>query len=370
MSLQLSNHFPSYPTHIFINTHLTPQLAHFCKSLARRFALITDHLVQKAHGERLLLELQTEGIDAELISFPGGEGSKTRKTKELIEDTLFAKGFARDSALLALGGGVVLDLAGFVAATYARGIALIFIPTTLLAMADASLGGKNGVDIPGGKNMIGTTYPPLAIFNDLQTLLSLPDKEMRNGAAEIIKHGLIHSMSLFEKMETHSKALLQRDFSYLQEILKESIAVKQEIVEKDLVEAGLRRVLNFGHTVGHAIESLHHYLLSHGEAIVSGMMIEAEMSVQRGLLQDEELRRMRALFKNYGFSLELPSSADTELLWTLMSRDKKSIQGRPRVVFLERIGKVAPYEEEYCAPIDRFEFETALNLSRRRLHAL
>jgi len=274
-----------------------------------------------------LKELAPAGFQ---IVVPPGESSKTREWKARIEDQMLEAGFGRDCQIIAFGGGVINDLAGFVAATYCRGVAWIAIPTTLLAMVDASIGGKVAVNAPLGKNMIGAFHPPEEVIVDFNLLKSLPEREWKNGVAEIIKYGLIKDPSLLEAPRS-LKAI------------KRSIAIKKEIVAADPKEKGLRRILNFGHTVGHALEQLSDYQLSHGEAVAMGMRVATRMSG----LRKEEIARVEACLDREGFE-EIPLS---EKILEVIKLDKKARNGLPRFVLLEEIGKVRSFAGEYCREI-------------------
>ena len=280
--------------------------------------IITDDKVASLYGENLKTILK-----ADLITFPSGEKSKTRETKAKIEDELFALGVGRDGILIALGGGVVTDLVGFIAATYCRGIPYISIPTTLLGMVDASVGGKTGVNLPGGKNMIGAFYPPLEVIMDIDVLNSLQETELRNGMAEIIKYGAIWDKALFHEL-SEVKDLLP--------LIKKSVEIKEDIVKKDPKETGLRSILNFGHTIGHAIETLEDYSLSHGEAVAIGMIGEAHLTGHEAPLI--------TLIEKFQFPLKLSSKVTAEALFTTMKKDKKALNKTAHFVLLEEIGKV------------------------------
>lgn len=310
---------------------------------SHKFVIVTDDHVRDLHGIGLQRRLKERGLTVELISIPPGEKSKTREWKEKIEDQMMQMRLGRDTTLIALGGGVVTDLGGFVAATYCRGIHFISIPTTLLGMVDASIGGKVAVNSPYGKNLIGAYYHPEQILIDRELLGTLPSCELRNGMAEVIKYGAIGSMSLIEKLESGLS---------MDEWLVDCCMQKQQVVQKDPNEKGLRRILNFGHTIGHAIEVLTEHEISHGEAVALGMHLEANLSVNLGYLSKEEHKRLRRLIQKTGFSLELPRGLSKEDLLQVMTLDKKSRRGQARFVLLEKVGQVHPFEGEYCRPVN------------------
>lgn len=339
----------------------------YLSTLASRFAIITDDKVAPLYGERLQKYLLSSDLEAYLFSIPHGEQHKTRATKELLEDQLFEKGLGRDTCVLALGGGVVTDIAGFVAATYCRGIPLVTLPTTLLGMVDASVGGKTGVNVPFGKNLLGCIYQPKKVVIDLSTLESLPKKEIANGFVEMIKHGLIADCKLFEDLEQYADQLLALDASYLEKAVYESCRIKKEIVELDEKERGMRHLLNFGHTIGHALESLTHYSLSHGEAVAIGLIVESYLSVQLGALDQNSLDRIKKILVQYGLPLKLPIQFPVQTLFEAMALDKKSLKGKPRFVILEAIGSPRIDEGRYCAHIEKSLIENALRWMNENL---
>lgn len=284
-----------------------------------KYALITDTTVEKLYRD--LFPYPT-------FSFPAGEKYKTRETKALLEDRLLKAGFARDTTLIGLGGGVVTDMAGFIAATFCRGVPLVLIPTTLLAMVDASIGGKNGVNTPLGKNMVGTFYPPKKVVIDSQFLKTLPEKEMWNGQVEILKAGLVANPQLFHAPN-----------------LERAIEVKRELVFSDPHEKGKRRILNFGHTIGHALELLSDFQLCHGEAVATGIVLESRLSHAMGILDSDSLESIEAVFPPVALTFQ------PEKIIEAMRLDKKSAEGLSRFILLEKIGQPRQFEGEYCAPV-------------------
>ncbi|MCB1117903.1 MAG: 3-dehydroquinate synthase [Chlamydiia bacterium] len=265
-------------------------------------AIITDRTVAKLYGNALAKQL-----NCPLFSVAGGEECKTRASKEMLENALFTAGFGSDVTIIALGGGVVSDMAGFVAATFCRGAKLIVIPTTLLAMCDAAIGGKNGVNIGERKNAIGTYYQPDQLLIDPHVLHTLPDDEYLSGTAEILKHGLIWDQSLWQWMLSSIDAWQSRDLNFLERCIAWNIEIK-----RDVIAQGKRDLLNFGHTVGHALEMMHG--MKHGMAIAKGMWLETlwskgyDAEIEKGLIQ-------------FGFDLEIDT--DFEKLWSIMQWDKK-----------------------------------------------
>ena len=328
---------------------------------AHRWALITDHNIGNLFGKSLQAYLRKEGINVELISMPPGEAYKSREIKAWIEDQMLQKGFGRDSGVIALGGGIVTDLAGFVASTYCRGIPLILIPTSLLAMVDASIGGKTAVNTPLGKNLIGTVYQPSAIFIDPSFLKELPFHELQNGFVECIKHGAILDSQYFDFLEKEHQSLLKKDPSLLEKAIVESCSIKLRVVQEDEHEHGLRRLLNFGHTLGHALEILTQHAIPHGQAVAIGMLGEGYLSRQLGHLSQESFERLEQIFKSYRIPLQLEQKLTPEDFQGVLKLDKKSIKSTPRFVILEDIGRCLPCEGHYCQSVDPKLLEDTLN---------
>jgi len=298
-------------------TELSNHLQKYHKN--KKVVVITDDTVKKLHLQTLEKELP----DFLTITIPPGEGSKSREIKAKIEDALLERNFGKDTLLIALGGGVIGDLTGFVASTYYRGIPFLQVPTTLLAMVDASIGGKTGINTEHGKNLIGTVYQPDAVMIEVEFLKTLPEEEFLNGLAEVIKIGCILDKDLFEEIEKHKEGILQRKEELLLPLINRSISLKKSIVENDEQETGLRQILNFGHTVGHALEKASSYSLKHGFAVSIGMVAESMLAVEQGELQKGEVERIRALLKSLGLPTELPAEINTPQVWEAMKHDKK-----------------------------------------------
>jgi len=326
---------------------------HLRASRATRCAIITDSNLERSLGAPVLGRFREAGVDAAIFAFPAGERHKTRAVKETIEDRLLAAGFGRDAAIVAVGGGVTLDLAGFVAATYMRGIPLLQVPTSLLAMADAAIGGKNGVDHPLGKNLIGTLHHPAAILADTDFLDSLPDREHRTGLAEIIKAGIIRDAVLFGEMEARADALATRDRATVRVFLERGMRLKAEIVAADDAERDLRKILNFGHTIGHALELVTDFTMSHGEAISVGMVAEAGIAVRLGLIGAAEASRMEALLRAVGLPARLPEGVDPRRLVDATVTDKKSRGGQLEFALPAGIGVMARTDAGYARAAPR-----------------
>jgi 3-dehydroquinate synthase len=355
---KISSSSPHYE--IEIGNGLLNFQSQYLNSLASRFAIITDDKVAPLYGEQLQEDLASSGMEVYLYSFPNGEQYKTRATKELLENQLFEKGLGRDTCVIALGGGVVTDIAGYLAATYCRGIPLVMIPTSLLGMVDASIGGKTGVNAPYGKNMLGCIYQPKKVVIDLSTLKSLPKKELANGVVEMIKHGLIADCKLFEDLEKHSDQLLALDSAVVGKTIFESCRIKKDIVEQDEKEKGKRHLLNFGHTVGHALERLTDYSLSHGEAVAIGLLVESYFSLKLEAFDQNSFDRIKKILIRYGLPLQLPSRLSIPAILDAMALDKKSLRGQPRFVMIDAIGSPKIYDSSCCSHVEESLIENAL----------
>ena len=258
-------------------------------------AIISDENVSTLYAEPLIKKLSNK---ADLFTFPPGEKSKSYQTAFDIHQKLLKANFGRDSVIIAIGGGVVCDLAAFVASTYARGVKLILIPTSLLAMVDAAIGGKTAVNLPNCKNYVGTFYQPESIIIDPELLLTQPDDSYRLGLVEMVKHGLIYDSNHFDWIVENIEKLLSKDLFTLTKGIRDSCKIKLEIVQKDPHEQGIRSLLNFGHTIGHAIEAESDFEISHGKAVAFGILVEAHLSN----LAESEILRLYALFNKIGFS--------------------------------------------------------------------
>ena len=306
---------------------------------AQRYFLITDAKVAALHGERVAETLRKAGLSLESITIPAGEEAKTMATAVAVAEELLRRGADRATGLIALGGGVVGDLTGFVASIYMRGIPCLQFPTTLLAQVDSSIGGKTGVDLPAAKNILGTFHQPKAVFADLEFLRTLPAREMSNGLAEIVKCAVIDDPGLLELLEDWA-AILRRgdDLDTLLPIVTRAGEIKKKIVEIDEKEHGLRRILNFGHTLGHAVEAASAYALPHGEAVSIGMAGALALSQRLGHLPDADGERIVALLQKLGLPVRLPAALDREAIMARMEHDKKKSGGMIHFVLLKRPG--------------------------------
>lgn len=336
----------SYP--ILIGQGLLGEHSLFEQHLrARDVLVVSNTVVAPLYLEALEASLQPRRVVATIL--PDGESHKTLANVARILDVLVANRFGRDCAVVALGGGVVGDMAGFAAATYQRGVAFVQVPTTLLAQVDSSVGGKTGVNHPGGKNLIGAFHQPVVVVADTRTLATLPPRELRAGLAEVIKYGLICDAAFFAWLEAHIDALLAGDGAALAYVIRRSCEIKAEIVGRDEREQGDRALLNLGHTFGHAVESATRYTeWLHGEAIGAGLVMAARMSLESGHLTSEELERVTRLVARAGLPTHI-SNVKPDIALEHMRIDKKVQAGRIRLVLLRGIGS-AFMTAEYAEP--------------------
>jgi 3-dehydroquinate synthase len=276
--------------------------------------------------------------EGDTVTFPAGEGSKNRKEWARITDLLLDRAVGRDGGIIALGGGVAGDLAGFVAATYLRGIPFIQAPTSLLAMVDASVGGKTGVDTRRGKNLVGAFHHPAAVLADPRVLQTLPERDYRGGLAEAVKHGLIADAEYFGWLEREADALLRRDTESLTHLVRRSVEIKAEVVSADERDAGRRAILNAGHTVAHALEQATAFELSHGEAVSLGLVAECALAEAMGKEAAGMRRRVSSLLERFGLPIRLATRVEEDALLSAMARDKKNRMARIRFALPSAIG--------------------------------
>ncbi|MBE9537446.1 MAG: 3-dehydroquinate synthase [Proteobacteria bacterium] len=327
----------SYPLYIgrdlFVDSQLLAQ--HVPGS---QVAIISNDTVAPLYVERVRNALGERSLITEIV-LPDGEQFKTLATLTTIFDQMMAANHNRSTTIIAVGGGVVGDMAGFAAACFQRGVNFIQIPTTLLAQVDSSVGGKTAVNHPLGKNMIGAFYQPGAVFIDLNTLRSLPEREIAAGLAEVVKYGLICDLPFYQWLCQHMPKLLAREEPALAEAIERSCASKARIVAADEREGGLRAILNLGHTFGHAIETAQGYgNWLHGEAVATGMLLAMELSAQRGWVESTEVDTFRSLLQSMRLPLHIPTDMSPGDFLELMGRDKKVIDGRLRLVLLRSVG--------------------------------
>jgi len=328
----------SYPVHIapgLLNA-LPRLLVEY--SGATRFAIIADDHVALLYGERIGATCLEAGLDVTVLTFPAGEASKNRKSWSILTDEMLEAGFGRDCCVVGVGGGVTTDLAGFVAATYLRGVPVIQVPTSYLAMVDASVGGKTGVDVRAGKNLVGAFHPPAAVLVDPEVLTTLPREERAQGLVEALKHGVILDAGHFEELGAALPRLLDAAPDAAAEAVLRSVQIKASVVGRDEREGGYRQVLNFGHTLGHAIEAASGYAVGHGTAVAMGMLGEADIGERLGVTDAGTREVLREVLVG---ALPLDGSAvDAEAVSGFLGADKKVRAGRPRYVLVERVGTV------------------------------
>ncbi|HPQ44050.1 MAG TPA: 3-dehydroquinate synthase [Syntrophales bacterium] len=303
-----------------------------------RYTVITDSNVSALYGEEILGVLKEVHVKADLIEYPAGEASKNMDTVLTIVKELIHRGVDRSSALIALGGGVTGDITGFIASIYMRSIPCLQVPTTLMAQVDSSIGGKTGIDLPEGKNLLGTFSQPQSVFIDLRFLETLPDDEFNNGLSEVVKYGIIDDIDLFTLLEGKSGAIRDREPDVLQTIVERSCKIKKGIVEIDEQDMGVRRILNFGHTIGHAIEAASGYRVTHGNAVSVGMIASARISEKMKYLPFEDRVRIQDLVRAAGLADHIPASIDTEEIIEKTRTDKKRERGSIHFVLLKKIG--------------------------------
>jgi 3-dehydroquinate synthase len=336
LKMELGNR--SYPIHIGAGLLTRPELI-MERLRQEKAAIITNTTVAPLYLEALKRTLESKGVEVVPITLPDGESHKNWETLNRIFDALIEQHCERGTTLIALGGGVIGDLAGFAAAVYLRGVPYIQVPTTLLAQVDSSVGGKTAINHPLGKNMIGAFYQPLAVLSDTDTLRTLHGRELAAGLAEVIKYGLIRDRNFFDWLEDNMARLVRREPEALAYAIERSCANKAEIVALDERERGLRALLNLGHTFGHAIEAGTGYgTWLHGEAVAAGMVLATKLSQRLGLVGEEDARRVDAILKAAGLPVQAPDLGLARYL-ELMGHDKKVEAGRIHFVLLKRIGE-------------------------------
>ncbi len=331
----------SYP--LLVGKGILNQIGEFLKSYAKstKVLIVTDTFVNHRYAPVVSESLKDAGFDVVIIDIPVGEASKSFEQLIRIQDSLVVHQLDRGSTLIALGGGVVGDLGGFAAAVYMRGIAYVQIPTTLQAQVDASVGGKTAINHPKGKNLIGAFHQPKLVLIDVNTLETLPQRDIRSGLIEVIKMGVIRDEPLFEMVEDKLDTILNLDAGTLIEMIACACANKADIVAKDEKESGLRMVLNYGHTFGHALEALTHYrTYRHGEAVSIGMNCAARLAVNLGMFSEADFERQSTLLNRAKLPLTFPSDLSPEAICDTMYLDKKALGGKLRLILPTRIGEV------------------------------
>ena len=328
---------------IFIGNALGDVLKNFISNakFSKKALVITDTNVKKIFSGEIMLALESVGLDVKLVTIPAGETSKSLAEAEKIYTAAIEFGLDRKSAIFALGGGVVGDLTGFIAATYLRGVPFVQIPTSLLAQVDSSVGGKVAVNHQLGKNLIGAFYQPKAVFIDLDMLNTLLSREIASGLGEIVKYGVISDADLFQYIEDNAYQTLALENEVMEHIIARSCEIKAEVVSKDEKEGGLRRILNFGHTMAHAIEEATGYSkYTHGEAVAIGMIGAAHISKSLGRINEATFNRLQALIDKLGM-VSKAKNCDIDHMFNVIFRDKKAINGKINWVLMDEIGKVS-----------------------------
>lgn len=325
-----------------------------------KYAIITDSNVGPLYADNLAGALKNKGLETNIFSFNAGEKNKNIAVCLEIINKMSQLKYGRDSVVLALGGGVVGDMAGFVASIFNRGVPYIQIPTTVLAQADSSIGGKTAVNTEYGKNLIGIFKQPKAVYIDISTLETLSDRDFRSGLAETVKHGVIGDKNFFEFLQDNAQAIISRNQELSLDIAKNNCRIKGGIVEIDHSENGLRMILNYGHTIGHAIEKLSinqalngnpSYLL-HGEAISIGMMVAGRISQLLGYFNEDDLKAQEQLLISFGLPTIIPAEISDEAIMEITVVDKKSLNSRARYVLPASIGKMCDFNGDYAIYVD------------------
>ena len=313
-------------------------------NLSPKIAIVSNPTVFSLYGEQVSDSLKKAGFDVVTVTIPDGEEYKDLLWVQHIYDELLDHKLDRSSALVALGGGVIGDITGFAASTYMRGISYIQIPTTLLAQADSSVGGKTGVNHKLGKNMIGTFWQPRLVWIDVETLKTLPRRELLAGLAEVIKYGVIYDRELFDFLEVNKDKILNLDSNALTHIIKRSCEIKADVVSKDERESGLRAILNYGHTIGHAIETITEYKrYLHGEAVAIGMCLEARLAQMIDLIARDQVLKIKGLIDSFGLPSEMPEDMEVNRIFSSMQLDKKAVAGELKFILPKKIGSVTIY---------------------------
>lgn len=341
MSKKITVNYQEKPCYDIVIENSFEKLADAFSGLSvtgKKICIVTDSNVGPLYAQEVAKCLEETGNHVFCYTFPAGEENKTLDTVEDVYEFLIQNHFDRTDMLAALGGGVVGDLTGYVAATYLRGISFIQIPTTLLAQVDSSIGGKTGVDFRAYKNMVGAFHMPRLVYMNIHVLQSLSSRLFNSGLGEILKHGLIKDKDYFQWLCTNSDGILRLEDSVLEEMIYVSCTIKRDVVEKDPTEKGERALLNFGHTLGHAVEKLMNFTLYHGECVVLGMIAALDISHRRGFLSDEEQKSIHELFEQFGFPTKVQGITAEDVV-VVSKNDKKMVSGKVKFILLKRIGE-------------------------------
>jgi 3-dehydroquinate synthase len=311
----------------------------FPQGRSQRAAVVTDENVGPAYAQRVLDAMRQVGYHVHLVTVPAGDASKSLTQASRLYDEMAEARIERGSPIVALGGGMIGDLTGFVAATWLRGVPFIQCPTTVEADVDASVGGKTGINHAAGKNLIGAFYQPRLVLMDIATLDTLTDRDFRAGLAESVKHAAIRDAAFFEWHEQNAERILTRDRDVMMDLLEKNVRIKAGVVAADEREAGLRAILNFGHTIGHAVESFLHYDWRHGECVSAGMVTAARIAVRRSVMPEEDLHRLEGILKLLKLPTEIPAHISADEIIALTRMDKKVAEGKVRIVLVPRFGE-------------------------------
>lgn len=347
MSYDITIRGETYPIHIG-TTHEASLLEVIAKMHPAKIAIITDKNVAKHWGEELIASANKSGVPTELFSFSAGEKNKNQKTVTTLQHALLKKRYGRDTLIIAFGGGVVGDLAGFVAATYLRGVPYIHVPTTILAMVDSSIGGKVGIDTKYGKNTVGAFYQPKAVIADLRFVTTQKKDHVINGLLEAIKTFVTsdkQALELAEKIDVKNPG---KDIGLLQQIVERSVRIKGDIVMRDETEQNERKVINFGHTIGHAVELLSKFKLMHGYCVGYGMLAEARIAEEMGILPTLDRVYLEGLMKQFGVDTKPLKKFPVAKILEATRADKKTVAGVPQYILLKEIGAVHTAADKYA----------------------
>lgn len=337
---------------------------------APTYALVADETVADLYARRVRERLVETGHRAELFTFPAGESSKTPdRWAELVEG-FGEMGLGRDGCVIGIGGGVTTDLAGFAAATYARGVAYIPVPTSLLGMIDAALGGKTGVDLRAGKNLAGAFHHPVLVVMDPAVLDTLPDDEYRTGLAEAVKHGAIADAEYFDFIADSAQSILARSPAAVDRLIRDSIRIKAGVVDRDAAEAGERAVLNFGHTIAHGVERATAYSVHHGQAVAIGMVAEARLGERIGVTDRGTSEGIRTVLTDLGLPTAVPPHVDPAAVLESARSDKKAREGQVRYALITRIGAPARSDDGWTRPVADREVAAVLGPGHTGPHAV
>jgi 3-dehydroquinate synthase len=315
------------------------------RRVANRYCILADQNVANIYAGTIIKSLAESNIAADLICFPAGEQSKNLSVFADLSSKIAQKGLDRKDGIIALGGGVTGDLAGFIASSYMRGIPFIQIPTSLLAQVDSSVGGKTGVDIPEGKNLVGAFYQPKAVYIDTDVLTTLPRLELLAGMAEVIKYAVIRDANFFKYLKEVREDVLALRPEAIETIISRCCTIKAEIVAEDEQESNIRRILNFGHTIGHAVESVSEFSIIHGNGVAIGMVAATRLAVAKGILKQTDAENIVALLQAYGLPTAIPEHFDRQRIKMFLNTDKKNVSGKLAFILPERIGNVIITDE-------------------------